>query len=188
MNYSYNNDLLNNIAYFAIWFLFPFVPAFLLFKFLPNRAIVRGPFQGLNVNFGGSFAGYFILFLAITFPIVRLIKIQTENYEVWTISGKITGENSEVIDNNTHANVVFIPPKSIEDNEFSFIIVGEQQTSDFITFDKVRIEPGPLYNNCALPKLNYRRSKLNMDSLNWKIDYETRTAELKKPVILKRSN
>ena len=41
--------------------LLPLIPAFLLYKFLPSRTSVSGPFKGLNLKLTGAFGGYFLL-------------------------------------------------------------------------------------------------------------------------------
>jgi hypothetical protein len=54
--------------------LLPLVPAFLLYKFLPSKTNVSGPFKGLNVKLTGAFGGYFLLVLTslgVFFPILK---------------------------------------------------------------------------------------------------------------------
>ena len=41
----------------------PLLPAFILYKFLPSKTMVTGPFKGLNLNLTGAFGGYFLLVL-----------------------------------------------------------------------------------------------------------------------------
>jgi hypothetical protein len=43
--------------------LLPLIPAWVLYRFLPARTSVAGPFKGLNVKLSGAFAGYFLLVL-----------------------------------------------------------------------------------------------------------------------------
>lgn len=51
------------IIYLAALFIIPLLPAFILYKFLPSRTNVTGPFKGLDLKLTGAFAGYFILVL-----------------------------------------------------------------------------------------------------------------------------
>lgn len=54
--------------------LLPLVPAFLLYKFLPSRTSVGGPFKGLNIKLTGAFSGYFLLVITaigIFFPLLK---------------------------------------------------------------------------------------------------------------------
>jgi hypothetical protein len=46
--------------------LLPLVPAVLLFKFLPSDASAEGPWKGLKIKVGGSFAGYFLMVVLLT--------------------------------------------------------------------------------------------------------------------------
>jgi hypothetical protein len=54
--------------------LLPLIPAFLLYRFLPSKTSVAGPFKGLSVKLTGAFGGYFLLVLISTglfFPILK---------------------------------------------------------------------------------------------------------------------
>lgn len=91
--------------------LIPLVPAMLLYKFLPSKTAVDGPFKGLNIKLSGAFSGYFLLVLiAISISIMvgrsqnkklhEHIKELTQkleetnlNYQDWEISGKVDVEN-----------------------------------------------------------------------------------------------
>jgi len=45
----------------AALLLVPLVPAYILYKNLPSKTSVKGPFRGLNIQLTGSFGGYFLL-------------------------------------------------------------------------------------------------------------------------------
>jgi hypothetical protein len=67
---------MNNLFLLALTaiLLLPLVPAFLLYKFLPSKTNVSGPFKGLNIKLTGAFGGYFLLVLTslgIFFPILK---------------------------------------------------------------------------------------------------------------------
>ena len=89
--------------------LLPILPAFLLFRALPSKAMVSGPLQGFKVNLGGAFAGYFavvVLLIAshtILFPPPPI-------YQVWELSGTITDENGNPIQPLGATDVAFDPP------------------------------------------------------------------------------
>lgn len=51
----------NLIANLSAVLLIPLLPAFILYKFLPSKTAVKGPFKGLTVNLTGAFGGYFLL-------------------------------------------------------------------------------------------------------------------------------
>ena len=56
---------MNNLFLLALTtiLLLPLIPAFLLYKFLPSKTNVSGPFKGLNIKLTGAFGGYFLLVL-----------------------------------------------------------------------------------------------------------------------------
>jgi hypothetical protein len=77
------------IIYITAWFILPLIPAFLLFKFLPGTGNVKGPLKGMEVKFGGAFAGYLILYLISYKPMQGWIRKAEEPREVWTITRDI---------------------------------------------------------------------------------------------------
>lgn len=52
---------MNELLVLTAIVMLPLIPAFLLFKLLPSRAVVKGPLAGLNVSLGGAFGGYVAL-------------------------------------------------------------------------------------------------------------------------------
>jgi hypothetical protein len=52
---------MNELYVLSAIVLLPLIPAFLLFKLLPSRAVVKGPLAGLDVSLGGAFGGYVAL-------------------------------------------------------------------------------------------------------------------------------
>src|SRR5688572_23964584 len=87
--------------------LLPLIPAFLLYKFLPSKTNVSGPFKGLNLKLTGAFGGYFLLVLTaigLFFPLLKndqakVIEQQNEkikqlettlsNHQQWVMKGYI---------------------------------------------------------------------------------------------------
>ena len=87
--------------------LLPLIPAFLLYKFLPSRTSVGGPFKGLNIKLTGAFGGYFLLVITaigIFFPLLKneqakIIEQQNEkikqlensmnSHQQWIMKGNI---------------------------------------------------------------------------------------------------
>ena len=51
------------LIYLAAILLMPLIPAYILYKTLPAKTTVKGPFKGLTVNLSGAFSGYFLLVL-----------------------------------------------------------------------------------------------------------------------------
>jgi hypothetical protein len=75
----------NDVALLLITLL-PIIPALVLFKLLPSTAAATGPFQGLKINLGGAFAGYFLIFVAL---IAIRSSFEGPTYETWTVTGQI---------------------------------------------------------------------------------------------------
>jgi hypothetical protein len=87
--------------------LLPLIPAFLLYKFLPSKTNVSGPFKGLTLKLTGAFGGYFLLVLisvGVFFPLLKndqakVIEQQNEkikqlentisNHQQWVMKGYI---------------------------------------------------------------------------------------------------
>ena len=73
------------------------VPAYVLGRFLPADAAMSGPFQGMTVSFGGSFALYLAILLMGGGVIVTSHN-QPTTYERVTISGTLRFEGGEGIE------------------------------------------------------------------------------------------
>lgn len=70
--------------------LLPMVPAFLLFKFLPSKAVVKGPLKGWNLNLRGAFGGYFAVFVLLFFNYPDPPELP--GAEVWEVRGQVDFE------------------------------------------------------------------------------------------------
>lgn len=91
----------------SVILLIPLVPALILYKFLPSRTTIDGPFKGMNLKLSGAFGGYFLLVLiaaGIFFPLLKseqqktIEKLEAEvarlkdekgNQQQWKIEGSI---------------------------------------------------------------------------------------------------
>lgn len=87
--------------------LVPLVPAFILYKYLPSKTNVTGPFKGLNLKLSGAFGGYFLLVIiaaGIFFPLMRneqqqtiekleaellAVKDESKLHQQWSMEGSI---------------------------------------------------------------------------------------------------
>lgn len=95
----------------SVIMLVPLVPAFILYKYLPSKTNVDGPFKGLNLKLSGAFGGYFLLVLiaaGIFFPLLkseqqktieqleaelRQLKRETSNHQQWSMEGSIVSSS-----------------------------------------------------------------------------------------------
>jgi hypothetical protein len=67
--------------------LLPMIPAFLLFKLLPSGAVLKGPFQGLNLALSGAFGGYVALTMFVATFYAHTLRPQT--YRTWVVRGQL---------------------------------------------------------------------------------------------------
>jgi hypothetical protein len=75
----------------SLLILLPFIPAFLLFKLLPNSADVDGPLAGLTLKLKGSFGGYIALTVFMTGVAVNAKILKPAL--VWHVQGNLQIEN-----------------------------------------------------------------------------------------------
>jgi hypothetical protein len=108
----------NNLIVIAALILLPLIPAFILFKILPSRAVVKGPLAGLDVSLGGAFGGYVALTVFIaTFYATSMPDPQPMQ---WRIKGKL-----KTAPGDTPIVLVSMRPPDLqvgEDNKFDFKI------------------------------------------------------------------
>jgi len=76
-----------DLTYLAALVLLPIAPAYLLYRNLPSRATVAGPFKGLNIRLTGAFGGYFLVFLVLGTQIYPRLNPAPHQHELWTVSG-----------------------------------------------------------------------------------------------------
>jgi hypothetical protein len=121
------------ILYMAIAFLLPLVPAYFLYRSLPSKAVVHGPFKGLNVQLSGAFAGYFLLVLIMQgFVLLRPKPPDVERYRV---EGQVKDVPQEIVDDLV--NRIAVRPDgrvSYGDGHFSVEILARR---DSITGDQI---------------------------------------------------
>ncbi len=81
---------MNDLVLIAFTILLPLTPAYILYKALPAKTKVSGPFKGLNIQLSGAFAGYFLLVLVIM-GFIRTIPAPPPDptHEVWKVTGKM---------------------------------------------------------------------------------------------------
>jgi hypothetical protein len=93
--------------------LLPLIPAFLLYKFLPSRTSVSGPFKGLNLKLTGAFGGYFLLVITsigVFFPLLKNEQakiIEQQDQRIKELETTMNGHQQWVM----KGNVVSTSPK-----------------------------------------------------------------------------
>jgi hypothetical protein len=147
------------IVYIALWFLLPLIPAYILFKSLPSTAIVTGPLQGLKINLGGAFAGYFLLFL-VAMPVMKKL-IFVDDFEVWVVKGKVLDSRTNLpIDVKNNPRIMIQPPNKIQDaGNFDVKLIGEINRTNMVRFPTVEIQADG-YVPVSLESMDYKRYRL----------------------------
>lgn len=107
-------------ATLAIIILLPLIPAFLLFKLLPNTAVVNGPLQGLRIDLSGAFAAYFALVALVLST--HSVWDPPPAYQVWTVSGRVTDPAGDPLQLNATNFFVFPQSLTAEDGYFTMDI------------------------------------------------------------------
>src|SRR5258707_515623 len=121
--------------------LLPLIPAFLLYKFLPSRTSVSGPFKGLNIKLTGAFGGYFLLVLTaigVFFPLLKNDQAKIIEQQKQTIKELENSMNSHqqwimkgnVVSTSPKQTKVFFDESGTnfwETGEFSMIFNAELQ-------------------------------------------------------------
>jgi hypothetical protein len=111
------------VIFIMVTILLPIIPAYILYKALPiGKAIVTGPFKGLNIQLTGAFAGYFLVVLVV-FGFIEL-RIR-EKCQIWHVTGHIELENNPSPTEIEHILVSIRPPlwKVNPDGKFSVDIL-----------------------------------------------------------------
>lgn len=102
--------------------LLPLVPAFLLFKLLPNTAVVGGPFHGFRIDLSGSFGAYFIL-LVLILSTKNSVWDPAPTDQVWTVKGTVTDANGTPLAPLDEGDISLLPPSPQESNAWFTIDV-----------------------------------------------------------------
>lgn len=109
--------------------LLPLIPAFLLFKYLPQpRASVDGKVPGFTIKLGGAIAGYAALLLIVLFNNSRFtIPPNPSAFQKWTVEGTVSFDDQR--GTLLYDSIYFLPPTLvIKENHFLFTLYAPAQT------------------------------------------------------------
>jgi hypothetical protein len=111
--------------------LLPLIPAFLLYKFLPSKTSVSGPFKGLDIKLTGAFGGYFLLVLTaigVFFPLLKNEQakvIEQQNEKIKQLENSMSSHQQWVM----KGNIISTTPKQtkvfFDESGTSFYETGE---------------------------------------------------------------
>jgi len=132
--------------------LLPLIPAFILFKLLPNTAVVSGPLQGFRIDLSGAFAAYFAL-VVLVLSTKNGVWDPPPTYEVWTVKGTVTDGNGIPIAPLAVGDISLLPPSLTESNAWFTIDVP------------VRTGPGGAldYPSLAIAHAGYQPMQFTLD-------------------------
>jgi hypothetical protein len=177
--------MLNDLTYIAAGILIPIIPAYLLYRLLPARASVGGPFKGLNIQLSGAFAGYFLLVLVVfgfvyTRPTPKVNPADVYKYEVYRVSGRVnTGKTK---DSQLLTLSLAPPERTVKPNgSFEFEIPVKPGQSGEATFPSLIVEhPDYETETIDLTELNSSpEAKYHLD-----IDKAARSIKIREPIVL----
>ncbi len=112
----------NPYVVFTLIIILPLVPAYVLYRYLPSKAIVSGPFKGWDVRLSGAFGGYFALVALAFVMLPRWNPEAPELEDEWTVTGTIqyAGGNAQNLIGET--DILLVPPRSSETRDGHFIV------------------------------------------------------------------
>ncbi len=177
--------MVNDIIYIAAGILLPIIPAYLLYRLLPARASVGGPFKGLNIQLSGAFAGYFLLVLVVfgfiySRPILKVNPPDPYRYEVYRVSGRVSTDNPKDIQALTLS--LAPPERTVKPNGgFEFEIPVKPGQAGEATFPSLIVEH-PDYETETVDLTSTTASgdaKYHLD-----IDKPARSIKIREPIIL----
>lgn len=118
---------MNDLLALAFAILLPLLPAYILYKTLPARTSVKGPFKGLSVQLSGAFGGYFlVVLLTMGFISTRPERI-VSRYEVWELKGKINWDQGSGVADPQRLKLTLVPANQtvLSDGYFDIQIAPE---------------------------------------------------------------
>ncbi len=152
-------------------FLIPVIPAFLFYKIIPSKTFVKGPFQGLQVDMSGAFAGYFILLILI----FTFMSPPGGNWEIWTVTGKIELADGEpIIEKSLTVTVQPALHNVYSNGGFSVNVIRSPDQSGTMKFPRLIVEyPG------------YRLFSLDLNNASETQLTSKKEVQLTTPIVLK---
>ncbi|HEX5654578.1 MAG TPA: hypothetical protein VFX58_15985 [Chitinophagaceae bacterium] len=171
---------MTEFIYLLAWFILPLIPAFLLFKFLPSVGNLEGPFKGMQLKFGGAFAGYLVLFVVSKGVTESWMKKADTTEEVWTIKGDIVSRDDR-FDVREDKPQFQIDPQGqrFQMRCFDVKVVATADAKGYLSFPLLTLSAYN-YKQCPLPVLDFDKTKKNIDTAHYTIvDYRSRIIKLK---------
>ncbi len=141
-DYSMDN-LFEFMAVAGIVVLLPIIPALLIYRYVPpDKTVATGPFKGLQIKLTGSFAGYFLVLLALLSFAGAYWKLAAD-YEPWTVRGKLFYADGRPVDDE-RAVLFQMQPSAVH-------VAGDGNFSIVVPVDRTKAEALPIIRVDQLP-------------------------------------
>jgi hypothetical protein len=133
---------MNELVLITFTVLLPMTPAYILYKALPARTTIKGPFKGLNIQLSGAFGGYFLLVLTIIGFITTRPQPLTSRYEVWEVKGRIQWDQDGGPPDPQRLRLSLVPANQtiLGDGSFDIQIAPEVVDKGKLKFPKLVID------------------------------------------------
>jgi hypothetical protein len=180
--------IMSVLVYVLVVILVPLLPTFVLFRALPSRAALKGPFRGWKVNFGGAFAGYVFVLVFITYSFRS--SISERPYRKWVVKGAVSFMPSDGSANANDITCYIRPPQLVVDqgnNSFTFEVPVRDDDNDDPEFPQLVFLTRDHKTQTAYI-LNPGQKPIGVIDYGAKIDSKHRLVTFTKPVLLERTN
>ncbi len=160
----------------------PMLPAAVLFWLLPSTGEASGPLHGLQVKFGGAFAGYLVVLLCC----IAIRPKDAAHFHVWSVTGtmRFTHRPDDPDPNVNDVLVRFVPPRLglMNQGNFDWEIPVVEDGTGRLQFPDLQIDLHD-YRGLTLP-LGAGRYGAEDDGLQ--VDARARTIRILRPVVMER--
>ena len=179
-------EFVEDVLRVLIGVLVPIVPAYVLYKNLPNRTVVKGPFQGLNVQLSGSFGGYFLLTLIIFF--CPHIWHGQPKLELWEIKGRVECRDCVYGQEIDRLSISLNPPNVslLDSGEFRAQIAKAPGQTGQVSFP-ILVVQHPDFQTITID-LNEGAPEYGQPALRLRRDQTTRTITVEDALVLQKKS
>jgi hypothetical protein len=178
---------MNDLVLITFTILLPLTPAYILYKALPARTRVSGPFKGLNIQLSGAFAGYFLLVLVIIGFVSTRPKPLDPTHEVWRVTGNMKFDNSWTDTEKEKLQLSLIPgnQRVYPNGDFEMLVAPEVCEGGKLKFPKLLIRQDGFQT--VTIDLDNQEGTYGQISQNVSKDSRSKDIEVKTPIQLQRA-
>jgi hypothetical protein len=179
-------EFIEDVLRVLVGVLVPIVPAYVLYKNLPNRTVVKGPFQGLNVQLSGSFGGYFLLTLIIFF--CPHVWQEQPKLELWEIKGRVECKDCVYGQEIDRLSISLNPPNVslLDSGDFRAQITRAPRQTGQVSFP-ILVVQHPDFQTITID-LNEGAPEYGQQTLRLRRDQATRTITVEDALVLQKKS